>query len=68
MMAHFWRTYGVDPASEVAMHRHGGESSSKSGYAWLDGHASNATFSETYDPSKDIDRWNPSDNKLFPIQ
>jgi prepilin-type N-terminal cleavage/methylation domain-containing protein len=65
IMAHFWRTNGVAPASEVAMHRHGGDSGSKSGYAWLDGHASTAAFSETYDPSSNTDRWNPSDRKLF---
>lgn len=61
IMAHFWRTNGVDPVSEVAMHRHG----DTSGYAWIDGHASSAAFSETYDPSSNTDRWNPSDNKLF---
>ena len=65
MMAHFWRTYGVDPASEVAMHRHGGESSSKSGYAWLDGHAGTDVFSETFNPTEHTDHWNPSTNKRF---
>ncbi len=65
IMAHFWRTHGVDPESEVAMHRHGGDKGSKSGYAWLDGHASSAAFSETYDPTSNTDRWNPGDNKLF---
>jgi prepilin-type N-terminal cleavage/methylation domain-containing protein len=65
IMAHFWRTSGVSPESEVAMYRHGGGSGSNSGYAWLDGHASTAAFSETYDPSTNIDRWNPSDDKLF---
>ena len=68
IMAHFWRTYGVNPASEVAMHRHGNDPGSKSGYAWIDGHASSAAFSETYDPSSNTDRWNPSDNKLFSEQ
>ncbi len=65
IMAHFWRTYGVNPASEVAMHRHGNDPGSTSGYAWIDGHASSAAFSETFDPSSNTDRWNPSDNKLF---
>ena len=65
IMAHFWRTYGVEPISEVAMHRHGGSENDKSGYAWLDGHASNDAFSETYDPSSNTDRWNPGDDKLF---
>ena len=66
IMAHFWRTLGVNPDSEIAMHRHGGTSNSASGYAWLDGHASTVAFSETYDPSNSIDRWNPSNKKLFP--
>ncbi len=66
IMAHFWRTAGVEPASEIAMHRHGGDDSSKAGYAWLDGHASNAAFNETYDPTHQTDRWNPGDDKLFP--
>jgi prepilin-type N-terminal cleavage/methylation domain-containing protein len=65
IMAHFWRTYNVNPETEVALHRHGGNASSRSGYAWLDGHASTAAFSETFDPINMIDRWNPSDNKLF---
>ena len=68
IMAHFWRTYGVNPASEVAMHRHEGASDSKSGYAWLDGHASNKSFSETYTPTNNIDFWNPGTDKLFPAQ
>lgn len=68
IMAHFWRTAGVNPESEVAMHRHGGDSGSTSGYAWFDGHASTDAFSETFDPSSNTDRWNPSDNKLFTDQ
>ena len=63
IMAHFWRTLSVDPESEVAVQRHG---DAGSGYAWLDGHASTDAFSETYDPSNQTDRWNPSDDKLFP--
>jgi len=62
IMAHFWRTLGVTPESEVAMHRH---HDSGSGYAWLDGHASTDAFSETFDPTNLTDRWNPSDDKLF---
>lgn len=62
IMAHFWRTMGVNPESEVAMHRH---HESGSGYAWLDGHASTDAFSETFDPTNSIDRWNPADRKLF---
>lgn len=64
IMAHFWRTYGVAPETEVAMHRH---HDSGSGYAWLDGHASTDAFSETFDPTNTTDRWNPSDDKLFII-
>lgn len=64
IMAHFWRTVGVDPESEVATHRH----DANSGYAYLDGHASNTSFNETYAPSKSIDQWNPMVNKLFPNQ
>ena len=63
IMAHFWRTFGVNPESEVAMHRHG--DNAMSGYAWLDGHASTNAFSETYTPSTNTDRWNPGDRKLF---
>ncbi|MEX0876368.1 MAG: type II secretion system protein [Phycisphaerales bacterium] len=63
IMAHFWRTHGVDPASEVAMHLHGDDAGS--GYAWLDGHATSAGFGETYDPSTNTDRWNPGDDNLF---
>lgn len=62
IMAHFWRTVGVNPQSEVAMHRH---HDAGSGYAWLDGHASTDAFSETFDPTNTIDRWNPGDHKLF---
>lgn len=62
IMAHFWRTVGVSPESEVAMHRH---HDAGSGYAWLDGHASTDAFSETFDPTNTIDRWNPGDHKLF---
>jgi prepilin-type N-terminal cleavage/methylation domain-containing protein len=62
IMAHFWRTSGVAPESEVAMHRH---HDAGSGYAWLDGHTSTDAFSETYDPANTIDRWNPGDRKLF---
>lgn len=61
IMAHFWRTVSVNPESEVAMHRH----DANSGYTYLDGHASNTSFNETYDPSKDIDQWNPMIDKLF---
>ncbi len=61
IMAHFWRTAGVDPTSEVAADRH----HNASGYAYLDGHAANASLKETYDPESDRDQWNPMTNKLF---
>lgn len=62
IMAHFWRTAGVDPESEIATNRHG----STSGYVYLDGHASNTVFKETYSPSSKTDQWNPMIDKLFP--
>lgn len=61
IMAHFWRTAGVDPMSEIAADRHGGTS----GYAYLDGHASNKAFEETFNPVSNHDQWNPMINKLF---
>tara|TARA_R110002072_G_scaffold42064_4_gene117483 strand:+ start:43058 stop:43837 length:780 start_codon:yes stop_codon:yes gene_type:complete len=62
IMAHFWRTAGVDPTAEVASLRHG----DSSGYVYLDGHASNEPLSETYDPETNRDQWNPMIKKLFP--
>ncbi len=61
IMAHFWRTAGVDPEFEVASDRHG----ETSGYAYLDGHAANAALIETYNPESHHDQWNPMINKLF---
>ena len=61
IMAHFWRTAGVDPEFEVASTRHG----DASGYSYLDGHAANASLKETYDPESNHDQWNPMVNKLF---
>jgi prepilin-type processing-associated H-X9-DG protein len=60
-MAHFWRTSGVEPTFEVAANRHG----DSSGYVYLDGHAESLPIKETYDPSSNIDQWNPMVNKLF---
>lgn len=62
IMAHFWRTAGIDPFSEIAAQRHG----HSAGYAWLDGHATNAALIDTFDPTHKVDRWNPGDDKLFP--
>ncbi len=61
IMAHFWRTAAVDPKSEVAFDRH----NNASGYAYLDGHATNAALKETYNPESKRDQWNPMTNKLF---
>jgi len=61
IMAHFWRTAGVDPESEVAFDRHG----DTSGYCYLDGHASNQALKETYNSDSNRDQWNPMIDKLF---
>ena len=61
IMAHFWRTAGVNPMAEIASDRHG----NSSGYAYLDGHAANAALKETYDPESNHDQWNPMIDKLF---
>jgi len=61
IMAHFWRTSGVDPAFEVASTRHG----ETSGYVYLDGHAANVSLNGTFNPNSNIDQWNPMVNKLF---
>lgn len=62
IMAHFWRTVGIDPLTEIAADRHAGSS----GYIYLDGHAANAALKETYDPESSHDQWNPMIDKLFP--
>jgi prepilin-type processing-associated H-X9-DG protein len=28
-------------------------------YLWVDGHVSNEVFTDTYDPTRNLDRWNP---------
>ncbi len=61
IMAHFWRTTGVVPASEIDHDRHAGSS----GYAYLDGHAQNKALKDTFNPDSNIDQWNPMINKLF---
>jgi len=53
LMAHFWRLYAAPP--EVAATRHG----QTCGYAFLDGHAADLPFHETFDPDRGIDHWNP---------
>lgn len=64
IMAHFWRTAGVEPTFEIASTRHG----ESSGYLYLDGHATNAELKETYEPVSKTDQWNPMVNKLFQTQ
>jgi hypothetical protein len=56
VMAHFWRTMGVEPGSDVARTRHGRDA----GYVYADTHAASQVFEETYDPAARIDRWNPA--------
>jgi prepilin-type processing-associated H-X9-DG protein len=52
IMANAWAE-GAIP--EVDMTRHG----SKSNFAFLDGRADNFAFQDTYDPPRNIDKWNP---------
>ncbi|MCA9278041.1 MAG: DUF1559 domain-containing protein [Phycisphaeraceae bacterium] len=54
IMAHFWVQFGAP--TEVATHRHG----HSCGCAFLDGHASDLRFTETFDPDNNVDLWNPS--------
>jgi prepilin-type N-terminal cleavage/methylation domain-containing protein/prepilin-type processing-associated H-X9-DG protein len=53
VMAHFWTLYAAPP--EVATTRHG----RTCGYAFLDGHAADLPFEDTFDPTRGIDLWNP---------
>lgn len=53
-MAHFWTLYDAPP--EIATDRHDPDA----GYAWLDGHASETPFRQTFDPDRDVNRWNPA--------
>jgi prepilin-type processing-associated H-X9-DG protein/prepilin-type N-terminal cleavage/methylation domain-containing protein len=52
VMAHFWLVGG---AVEVAKTRH----ATVANYLWLDGHVSADAFSDTFDLSRNLDRWNP---------
>jgi prepilin-type N-terminal cleavage/methylation domain-containing protein/prepilin-type processing-associated H-X9-DG protein len=52
-MAQFWADGGTP---EVDQHRH----LKRSNYAFCDGHAARHRFEDTYDPSKQIDNWNPA--------
>ncbi len=51
-MAQFWADGGTP---EVDKDRH----LKKSNYGFCDGHAASHRFEETYDPSRQIDNWNP---------
>ncbi len=56
IMAHYWRTRSVPPGEGVAVDRHGDNAA----YAFLDGHASERAFVETYDENTEADSWNPA--------
>lgn len=53
IMAHFWIT--ASDAADVDSRRHG----RRANYGFVDGHAEAFKFGSTYDPSRDIDGWNP---------
>lgn len=57
IMAHFWPLGG---AVEVAMSRH----IKSANYLWVDGHVTAEVFSDTFDPSRKLDRWNPGSAAL----
>lgn len=52
-MAQFWADGGTP---EVDKHRH----LKRSNYTFCDGHAASHRFEDTYDPSRQIDNWNPA--------
>jgi prepilin-type processing-associated H-X9-DG protein len=58
IMAHYWPQGG---AVEVATTRH----NESANYLWLDGHVSIGVFSDTFDPTRNLDRWNPG-SATFP--
>ena len=53
LMAHFWSLHASPP--ELAATRHG----RTCGYAFLDGHAADLMFEDTFDPDHGVDLWNP---------
>jgi prepilin-type N-terminal cleavage/methylation domain-containing protein len=56
VMAHFWLGGAAPPGSEIAVDRN----RPGCGYVFLDGHAANLEFAETFNEPAGIDRWNPS--------
>ncbi len=56
MMAHFWAMGFIAPGDiEVARDRH----RPKGGYVFLDGHAEQRAFEQTFDPESEVDDWRP---------
>ncbi len=55
VMAHFW-TPGVESGYDCAHDRHKG----KSNYAFVDGHVELLRINGVFDPSRGVNRWNPS--------
>ena len=56
IMAHFW--VQQQSTIEVAMHRHEPDSA----YVFLDGHAVNEPFGDTFDLTRGLDLWDPASN------
>ncbi len=57
IMAHYWPQGG---AVEVATTRH----RESANYLWVDGHVSLEVFADTFDPTRNLDRWNPGSAAL----
>ena len=53
IMPHFWTS--ASDASDVASDRHGG----RANYTFADGHSERLRFTETFNPVKSRDQWNP---------
>jgi len=54
VMAHFWAS--PSDCGDVAAARHSG----RANYLFVDGHIECLRLEETYDPTHQVDRWNPS--------
>ena len=59
IMADYWLMGGTP---EVAETRHG----SVANYLWVDGHVTAEVFSNTFDMTRNLDRWNPGSAALLP--